>query len=1077
MDALRVSMKEQPGEPVAGQTKPGPGEGNSRPEDASGSGDISDRTTIAYAFAPISDDNPRIEYSGPLDDASGSLEASTTALPGARTQYFGEYELLAEIARGGMGVVYKARQVNLNRVVALKMILAGRLANEGSVRRFLAEAEAAARLDHPGIVPIYEIGEREGQHFFSMGLVEGESLSKKLAAGPVPPREAAELIRQIATAVHYAHEHGIIHRDLKPANVLLDRHGQPRITDFGLAKQMQQDSGLTGTGQVLGTPGYMPPEQAAGRINEIGPQTDVYALGALLYCLLTGRPPFHAASPAETLVQVLEQEPAPPRRLNPNIPLDLETISLKCLEREASHRYTTAQDVAAELQRFLNGDPIVARPIGAPARAWRWCRRNPIVTALATAVAVVLLLGTVVSSFFAVRASRHATDATEKLQASYLDRARAGRWSGQAGRRFRSLEALSKAAAIHPSLELRDEAIACLALVDIQPERQWEGRPAGTTIAAFDSQLARYARSDETGAISIRSVATDQELQRLPPCPAGPAWVLQFSPDGRYLAAKHHPAGNEATSQVQVWNLEHSETVLRPKETMHHSACDFAPDGRSFAVGTADGTIVLFDLSTAEVIGRIAGTPSPHSLRFHPTKSWLAISSLPSAVVEVRDLAGGAIQFSFPHPAGVRGIAWRRDGKFLATACGNFHVYVWNADPPVTREPFAVLQGHQAEVTGVVFDAAGNILVSTGWDGTTRLWDPTNRRELVSALGIAYMQIPAGEQRLAFSTAATGVGLWELAAGIELRRFEENHSDGKGPGGLGFSSDDRWLASACGDGVRLWDLAANRAIAFAPAPSSWSARFSSDNRSLVVSGAGGLQRLPIETADANSDTVRLGTPQRLAATGPIERVSIDSAQRRAVFCRSGQTFLVDCEPAAEVRILPLRGQVTDCAISPDGRLAVATHARGASVHAANSGEALRELSIPGAQFVTFSPDGSWLAVGTSDTCQFWKTADWQPAHRIAREGGAPGPLVFTADGKLAGMPVLRESRYAVRLFEATTGRMLATLDSPYARPLWWQCFNHDGSRLALAYGTHTIEIWDLKLIRSQLAEMGLDWGH
>ncbi|MBI3865187.1 MAG: protein kinase, partial [Planctomycetia bacterium] len=810
-DSPRNRPASRPGEPVPGA----PDQPSPPSESGQSSDDIYEQPTIAYSFPRPFEENPRIEYSGPIDDVPKAGGPSADALPGMRTRYFGEYELIAEIARGGMGVIYKARQVNLNRVVALKMILAGRLANEASVKRFRAEAEAAARLDHPGIVPIYEIGERDGQHFFSMGLVEGDSLARRLAAGPLPPRAAADLIRQIALAVDYAHEQGIVHRDLKPGNILLDRHGQPRITDFGLAKQLEQDADLTGTGQVLGTPGYMPPEQAAGRIDQIGPRSDVYSLGALLYCLVTGRPPFHAASATETLVQVLEREPVPPRRLNPDIPLDIETISLKCLEKDPARRYGTARDVAVELQRFLNGDPIVARPIGAAARGWRWCRRNPAITVLATAAIGALALGMVASSFFAVRAERHAADATQKLRESYLDRARAGRWSGRAGRRFDSLQALSKAAAIEPSMELRDEAIACLALVDIQPGREWEGRPAGTTIATFDGQLARYARSDENGAISIRSVAGDEELRRLPPPPEGPAWVLLFSRDGRHLAAKHHQPGDEAASRVQVWNLETGQLVLRPAETMHHSACDFSPDGRQLALGTTGGEIVLYDLSTGEITRRLTGKPLAHTLRFHPTQPWLAISSLPSAVVEVCAIDGGAVLFSLPHPAGVRGVAWRGDGRFLAAACANYHVYVWNADPPQPREPFAVLQGHLAEVTGVVFSVAGNILVSTGWDGTTRLWDPANRRELVSALGTAYMQISPNEQRLAFASGTTGTGFWELASGAELRRLEENHADGKGPGGLGFSADGRWLASACGDGIRLWDVSASRAVAFA----------------------------------------------------------------------------------------------------------------------------------------------------------------------------------------------------------------------------------------------------------------------
>jgi hypothetical protein len=270
-----------------------------------------------------------------------------------------------------MGVVYKARQVSLNRIVALKMILAGQLANDEDVQRFHAEAEAAAKLDHPGIVPIFEIGQHNGQHYFSMGFVEGESLATKAAAGPLPPREAADLVKRIAEAVEFAHQQGIIHRDLKPANVLLDREGQPRVTDFGLAKQTQRDTGLTGTGQVLGTPSYMPPEQAAGKSDQIGPAADIYSLGAILYCLLTGRPPFQAANPMDVLLQVLDQEPVPPRLLNHSLDRDLETICLKCLQKEPDRRYATTQQLADDLERFLTGESISARSLHLVSRlAW-----------------------------------------------------------------------------------------------------------------------------------------------------------------------------------------------------------------------------------------------------------------------------------------------------------------------------------------------------------------------------------------------------------------------------------------------------------------------------------------------------------------------------------------------------------------------------------------------------------------------------------------------------------------------------------------------------------------------------------
>jgi serine/threonine protein kinase len=323
------------------------------------------------ADEPSTNIDPAATHDGSVDNENRrAIRVSAGA--SASVSRFGGYELLNEISRGGMGVVYRARELRLNRIVALKMILAGELAGEDEVRRFQIEAEAAARLEHPCIVPIHEVGSVGNQHFYTMSFVEGAGLDQFQRRGVGDPTRAARIIQQVAEAVDHAHLHGIVHRDLKPANVLLDEDGFPRITDFGLAKRTDESEDLTRTGQILGTPGYMAPEQAAGDCDAIGPPADIYALGSLLYFTLTGRPPFQAANVIDTLVQSLESEPTMPRALNPLIPKPLEQICMRCLERAPADRYPSAQEVAKDLDRFLQGQPVHAHPPHDP----RQCESN-----------------------------------------------------------------------------------------------------------------------------------------------------------------------------------------------------------------------------------------------------------------------------------------------------------------------------------------------------------------------------------------------------------------------------------------------------------------------------------------------------------------------------------------------------------------------------------------------------------------------------------------------------------------------------------------------------------------------------
>src|SRR5438876_8498193 len=353
---------------------------------------------FAQASAGDSDDLSHDSQLDPSSNAAAKASGSSdpvststaTGLPLPRT--FGDYELLEEIARGGMGIVYRARQVSLDRIVAVKMPFFGPLASMEFVKRFRAEASAAASLLHPNIVAIHEVGVHEGQQFFAMDYVEGQSLAKLISSFGFRIsdfKRAVGYLKTIAEAIHYAHERGILHRDLKLSNVLIDANDQPRVTDFGLAKRLTDSQlstlnpPLTLTGQVLGSPNYMPPKQATARRGKVSRRSDVYSLGAMLYHLLTGRPPFVGEALADTLEQVLNSDPVSPRLLNPSVPRDLETICLKCLEKEPDKRYATAQALADELGRFLNHEPVHALPVTRVERVWRWCRRKPAIATLA----------------------------------------------------------------------------------------------------------------------------------------------------------------------------------------------------------------------------------------------------------------------------------------------------------------------------------------------------------------------------------------------------------------------------------------------------------------------------------------------------------------------------------------------------------------------------------------------------------------------------------------------------------------------------------------------------------------------
>jgi tRNA A-37 threonylcarbamoyl transferase component Bud32 len=387
-----------------------------------------DRSSASGLVAPSTAsgvDEPGRQSRAPDPAQSTNSPIGRLRIEMPRGRYFGEYELLEVIAQGGMGAVYRARQVTLNRIVALKMILTGHLANPEQVRRFRTEAEQAANLDHPHIVPIYEVGEHDGQQYYTMRFVEGTSLAGR-ARGE--PRREAACLATVARAVHHAHQRGILHRDLKPSNILMDSAGTPHVADFGLAKRIAGPGGagvdLTTSGALIGTPRYMAPEQAAGR-RDLSVAVDVFSLGVVFYERLTGRPPFTGDSMLELLRQVREDEPPRPSSIVPRLDRDLETICLKCLEKDPAKRYGSAEELAEEVDRWTRGEPILARPVGQAARLWRWCRRNPAVAALAAGLLLALVAIATVSTGLALQARRLAAADRERADAERQGRQRA----------------------------------------------------------------------------------------------------------------------------------------------------------------------------------------------------------------------------------------------------------------------------------------------------------------------------------------------------------------------------------------------------------------------------------------------------------------------------------------------------------------------------------------------------------------------------------------------------------------------------------------------------------------------------